>query len=275
MSAPAGVERRSTPPQARQPDVATRPGPAAAVALVATGGYLLLTAVLLLTDVLRTVDAAGARAGAELRAAHAGSPVLYLAELGSAQVVAGAALAVAGTAAVALRRWRPLLASAVTLVLLAAAVEGSKALVGRGSPTPDGVRSEAFFLPGGAAFPSGHTAGALVVTYLVGSLLVGPGGVAAHRALDRWLPVAAGVVAVGVGGLTVTRGWHWPSDVAGGLLLGVVVCAAGRGLLAGRDGRGGDGRGGDGRGGDLRGGDPRGGDAGDLRRSRARRPPAR
>lgn len=232
MSAPAGVQPRPAPSPAR-PREAAGVRPAAVVALVAAAGYLLVTAALLLTDVLQPLDAAGARLGARELAAHAGSPLLHLAGLGSAQVVAGVVLAVAGTAALAQRRWRPLLAAAATLVLLAAAVEGSKELVGRASPTPDGSRSQSFFLPGGAAFPSGHTAGALVVTYLVGSLLVGPGGVAAHRVADRWLPVAAGVVAVGVGGLTVVLGWHWPSDVAGGLLLAAVVCAAGRGLLGG------------------------------------------
>lgn len=205
-----------------------------AVAVGCGAGYVLLAAVLLATDLLRPLDAGASATVQRWAGDHPGTPVLRFVELGNGQLVAGLVTAVAVTAALARRCWRPLLASAVTLVLLLAVVEGFKLLVERASPTPDGRHSEVFFLRGGAAFPSGHTAGAVVGVYLVGTLLVGPTGVRPSRVGDLLLPAVTVVLGGGVGLLTVGLGWHWPTDVLGGALLAGSVCATGRVLLVGR-----------------------------------------
>jgi zinc transport system ATP-binding protein len=96
---------------------------------------------------------------------------------------------------------------------LGAVAEGIlKELVGRTRPESPA--------PG---FPSGHVtaavAFAVMVIYLVGRARLGPG--------PRWMiTVAAVALGAGVGVARVALGAHWPSDVLGGLALGVSVAAA-------------------------------------------------
>jgi hypothetical protein len=93
-----------------------------------------------------------------------------------------------------------------------------KAAVGRPRPVwPDPVDSAHY-----AAFPSGHAMTATVVCGLLLWLLhrYGPG-----RAVWRTALAVAVVSVLGVGLTRVWLGVHWPSDVVGGWLLGVLLVA--------------------------------------------------
>lgn len=202
----------------------------ALLALVSGTLLLLLAWVLVRTTVFTAQDRTGSVRARDWLGAHPGSPLVQVVHLGDAQSVVVVVALVAATASLAQRRWRPALGSAATLVVLAVAVEVSKLLMGRVPPTADGRGSGTFFTDG-SAFPSGHTAGTLVMLLLVSSLLAGPGGVLPSRALHAVLVVGSlGTVAV-VGALTVALGWHWPTDVVGGVLLAGVVWSIGRGLV--------------------------------------------
>lgn len=91
---------------------------------------------------------------------------------------------------------------------------GTKAAVGRARPLVDVPVSTA----PGASFPSGHALGSTVA---YGLLLL----VVLPRLPARWRPVAV-VAAVGlvvaVGVTRVALGVHYPTDVAGGWLLGIL-----------------------------------------------------
>ncbi len=113
---------------------------------------------------------------------------------------------------------RPALWVAATALAGTGLQQAVKALVGRDRPVwPDPVDSASY-----AAFPSGHALSALVAGALVLWVLRRAGA----RPLWRW--TARTVVAVSVVGVGFTRvylGVHWPSDVAGGWLLGGALVA--------------------------------------------------
>jgi membrane-associated phospholipid phosphatase len=68
------------------------------------------------------------------------------------------------------------------------------------------------------SFPSGHTT--VVTSLVLAVLLVAPRS-------SRWLVELAGSVCVAVIGVgTVVNAWHYPSDVIGGLLVGLAVLVA-------------------------------------------------
>lgn len=106
----------------------------------------------------------------------------------------------------------------LTLVAVAPLAEGVlKYLVGR--PRPEGPSM---------GFPSGHATAAAAffgaVMYLAGGLPPGP---------RRWVRGLAPVAIVLVGLARVALRAHWPSDVAGGIALGLALAAAAA-LLASR-----------------------------------------
>ncbi|WP_420031993.1 phosphatase PAP2 family protein [Streptomyces sp. cg28] len=102
---------------------------------------------------------------------------------------------------------------AATCLLGTLLQQALKALVGRPRPVwPDPVDSAHY-----AAFPSGHAMTATVVCGLLLWLLRRHG---AGRALWRTVLVVSLVSVVGVGLTRLWLGVHWPSDVAGGWLLG-------------------------------------------------------
>ncbi|MEU3147888.1 phosphatase PAP2 family protein [Streptomyces sp. NPDC006999] len=95
-----------------------------------------------------------------------------------------------------------------------------KAVVGRARPVwPDPVDSAHY-----AAFPSGH---AMTVTVAFGLLLWLLHRHGADRALWGWAVTLAALSVSGVGLTRVWLGVHWPTDVLGGWLLGVVVVVVG------------------------------------------------
>ncbi len=206
------------------------------LALASGALFLLLASVLVRTTVFVRLDRAGTLDARRWGDAHAGSPLGELVHLGDAATIVGTAVLAATMASLALRRWRPLLGTAATLVLLVALVEGSKVLLGRIPPTPSGRRSTTFFTDG-TSFPSGHTAGTLVTLLLVASLIAGPGGVRPSVLAYRVLAAGAVVTGLTVGFLTTTLGWHWPTDVVGGVLLAGVAAAVGRALVHRADGQ--------------------------------------
>lgn len=208
----------------------------ALTALVALG---LLTAALLTTAVLAHVDSSGsarleAVAPRRIALGHASTSgfavALHIGEIGDGKTVVAVSVVAAVAAAVRTRRWRPVIASTATLGLLIACVETLKSLLGRRSPGPGGGSSTDFGV-GGTAFPSGHSAGTLVVFGLVAALAFGPGGIHPSRLGHRVATCVAVVISAAVGIATIVLGWHWPSDVVGGWLLGTAVLVLGNALL--------------------------------------------
>lgn len=202
----------------------------AVLGLLSGSLLVLLAAVLVRTDVFTAADRAGSVQAKDWLRGRPGSPLVQLVHLGDAGSVVGVVLLVAAMASLAQRRWRPVLGSTATLVVLAVAVEFSKTVLGRIPPTPTGGRSGTFFTDG-SSFPSGHTAGTLVTLLLVASLVAGPGGVRPSRVVYPLLVVGALGAAAVVGAVTVALGWHWPTDTVGGALLAGVVWSVCGGLV--------------------------------------------
>lgn len=192
--------------------------------------FLLLAATLVRTSVFTAGDRAGSVNARSWLGDHRGSPLVQLVHLGDPQSVIVIVGLVAVMASLARRRWRPVSGSAATLVVLAVAVEASKAVMGRIPPTSDGGRSGTFFTDG-SSFPSGHTAGTLVTLLLVASLVAGPGGVFPSRVLYAVLVAGSLATGAAVGAVTVALGWHWPTDAVGGALLAGVAWSIGRALV--------------------------------------------
>ncbi|MCF0091002.1 MULTISPECIES: phosphatase PAP2 family protein [unclassified Streptomyces] len=107
---------------------------------------------------------------------------------------------------------------AVTCALGTLLQQALKALVGRPRPVwPDPVDSAHY-----AAYPSGH---ALTATVVCGLLLWLLRRYGAGRVLWRSAVTAALVSVTGVGLTRIWLGVHWPSDVLGGWLLGLLLVA--------------------------------------------------
>lgn len=138
-------------------------------------------------------------------------------------------------------RWiRAAAALTVALVGSAAAVFALKLVAARPRPP---VSLMAGPVEQGFSFPSGHTTVATAVL-IVGAALIAR---AARRPVVRtaaWSAAVVGVAAVGAS--RIYLGYHWPTDVATGTLLGVAVAALTLLLLPRRPaGAGGDPRCGD------------------------------
>jgi membrane-associated phospholipid phosphatase len=114
-----------------------------------------------------------------------------------------------------LHRWREPILLAVSMIGEVAIFSATAAIVGRHRPTVKHLDGS----PPTSSFPSGHTAAS---TTLYGVLVV---IVFAYcgRALWRGLAAAAAVaIVVAIGMSRLYRGMHYPSDVAGGVLLGLL-----------------------------------------------------
>jgi membrane-associated phospholipid phosphatase len=121
----------------------------------------------------------------------------------------------------ALRRRQYTLAATAALALLGMALNPAiKDLVRRDRPTEADVliREHA----GGFGFPSGHTQSA--------TLAYGYAAVASARLLPRaasYFAISAALLAIAAIGFDrVYNGAHWPSDIAGGALIGALLLAA-------------------------------------------------
>jgi membrane-associated phospholipid phosphatase len=132
-----------------------------------------------------------------------------------------AALTGVGAALFALVRRRWLEAVLILLTFLSHGLQsGIKELVGRARPSDELVRvSEQ---ANGPAFPSGHVVGAVVfyglLLYLTPRLIESP-------PLRVLLRLFCAFMIVATGPARVYTGAHWPSDVAGGYLLGLLFLA--------------------------------------------------
>lgn len=137
-------------------------------------------------------------------------------DLGSPLAVDVVAVVAAGCLLVA-RRWRQAMVVAVARLGELGCESAVRALVGRARPDLVPTLTTAT----GASYPSGHTAGS-VATYGVVALLA---TTVLTRAATRWVLGVAGVFVAAVGASRVLLGVHFPTDVLGGMALGVAWVA--------------------------------------------------
>jgi membrane-associated phospholipid phosphatase len=137
--------------------------------------------------------------------------------LGSGNVVAPVVLAVAVVVAVRRRSVRPVLPVVAAVVLANLVLVPLKMLGDRAaphSPVPDPARL--FHHPPGWSYPSGHAANSV---YLFGVLVLVLDGLV-RPAAGRVLRVVPPVL---VSATFIYLGYHWLTDIAAGLLLGVLL----------------------------------------------------
>jgi membrane-associated phospholipid phosphatase len=116
---------------------------------------------------------------------------------------------------VVLHRWREALLLAVSMVGEVAIFAATAAIVGRHRPTVKHLDGS----PPTSSFPSGHTAASTTLYGVLAVIVM----IYAGRALWRALAVTlAGLIVVSIGLSRLYRGMHYPSDVAGGILLGLL-----------------------------------------------------
>ncbi|KUG51924.1 hypothetical protein AVL62_08275 [Serinicoccus chungangensis] len=128
------------------------------------------------------------------------------------------------------RTWRPVLVAAAAEIGFYAVVGGLKVVLARTSPKADDVSGR--FLNGGAAehgwygisYPSGHASEAILF-YGAAAYLIYVYSQPDTRLLRR-LGWAMGLITLNSIGVAYYLGYHWPSDLLGGMLVGAVVLRA-------------------------------------------------
>lgn len=116
-----------------------------------------------------------------------------------------------------LRRWQDAWFLGLAIILRVAAMP-LKSVVG--SPRPTAAQVRIVEPVAGYGFPSGHTLTAMVLFGVIAVLLV------RHVSHPRIRPLATALWIGGVGLTGFARIWggaHWPSDVLGGALAGIVI----------------------------------------------------
>ncbi|MGE9348206.1 phosphatase PAP2 family protein [Isoptericola variabilis] len=131
-------------------------------------------------------------------------------------------LAVAVTLSWRHRTWRPLWCAAAAELAFYGGVGLLKVVLARPAPTTDdadlfdgGLRQLGW---SGISFPSGHAAEAVLV-YGTAVYLVGRWTTASARTMTT-LRLGVGLVALNAVAVSYYLGWHWISDLVGGLLVG-------------------------------------------------------
>ncbi len=118
-----------------------------------------------------------------------------------------------------IRIGRPRLAVLLVIATLAQPLSGVvKEIVGRQRPLPTAV--DVWETLGDHSFPSGHALGAVL---LFGFLLFAVEECLANVAVRRLVQAACLAVIVLMGVARVELGAHWPTDVLGGYLMGLLI----------------------------------------------------
>jgi undecaprenyl-diphosphatase len=147
------------------------------------------------------------------------TPWSYLwSQAGNTHAILAVGLVAAPIAVLATRRWRPLVFLAVTMV-------GEVTLFLASAHTLDRPRPHVSQMDGQlptSSFPSGHVAATVCLYGAIAVLVWGR----THR-WWRWIPVAVAVLmSLLVAVARLYRGEHHPTDIAGGVLLGLLWLAA-------------------------------------------------
>lgn len=103
---------------------------------------------------------------------------------------------------------------AATVLLERSLVDWLKSWIGR--PRPD---FDVSWLPQSLAFPSGHAANSMTAFLATAMIAAAPG-------LRRSAAIAAVMLSIIVGLTRIYLGVHWPSDVIGGWMLGLLAVGA-------------------------------------------------
>lgn len=112
-------------------------------------------------------------------------------------------------------RWREPVLLAVSMIGEVAIFSATATVVGRHRPTVKHLDGT----PPTSSFPSGHTAASTTLYGLLAVLVV----VYSSRFVWRTLAVIAAVgIVLSIGSSRLYRGMHYPSDVAGGIVLGLL-----------------------------------------------------
>ncbi|HET8594275.1 MAG TPA: phosphatase PAP2 family protein [Intrasporangium sp.] len=137
---------------------------------------------------------------------------LSVVDLATPPVWVGALLILGAVLALRRHRWAPLVVTGAATGVLTGTVLLGKDLIGRPAPDYVGV------LDAGGAYPSGHTATALICAGVLAELVA---QALPARRTAAWLIAAGWTLLVGVALLWLH--FHWLSDVLGSLLLGALV----------------------------------------------------
>jgi undecaprenyl-diphosphatase len=176
---------------------------------------------------LRHLDALAPAAGHRSAVDHSAlrDPALVVTDLGSPLVVDIVAV-LAAMALLLARRWRQALVVAIARLGALTCESLAKVIVGR--PRPDLVPS--LTTATGSSFPSGHATGSVAVYGATALVLA----TTLDRRPARWLLAVVALFTVAVGASRVVLGAHHPTDVLGGLALGVAWIAVAFAVVAGR-----------------------------------------